>query len=196
MPAGIPLSHQTMNQAAPRLDTPISNASSVADGHATARGPISPPPLRRSQTRGSTPSAMAIQSLLNDSMTLSPAAPVANAPQLATPPSKTPNSSRGSPKWSASDIATALEDFYLEVKASHAEMVAHGLEATHRKEWRTHHGADVFASLSSSAVPEVKDKTMRVKFKVRSSTHLFKTQANNKGIATFERQKRSARGAS
>ncbi|KAK3187622.1 hypothetical protein K4F52_003680 [Lecanicillium sp. MT-2017a] len=108
---------------------------------------------------------MAIQSLLNHSMTLSPAAPVANAPQLATPPSKTPNSSRGSPKWCASDIATALEDFYLEVKASHAEMVAHGLEATHRKEWRTHHGADVFASLSSSAVPEVKDKTMRVKFK-------------------------------
>jgi hypothetical protein len=159
-----------MNRLSPRLDTPISNASSVAEGRTSTRGPISPPPLRRSQTRGDTPSSTTLQTLPNDSTTVLASRSMASVPQLATPPSKASNSDQGSPQWSAPNVATALEEFYLEVKANHAQMVAHGLESTKTREWRTTRGRDIFALLGHGAVAEKGDETMRVKFKASNIT--------------------------
>jgi hypothetical protein len=169
MPTGISTSDQIVNRPSSRLDTPISNASSVAEGRTSTRGLISPPPLRLSQTRGDTPPSATLQTLPNDSTTVPASRSTTSVPQLATPPSKASESGQGSPQWSAPNVAAALEEFYLEVKTNHAQMVAHGLESTKTREWRTTHGRDIFASLGNDAVAAKRDETMQVKFKASNS---------------------------
>ncbi|KAJ6784167.1 hypothetical protein PWT90_09659 [Aphanocladium album] len=145
---------------APRSGTTTASTFPVADALQSVRE-ISPPPLRRSQIRIESQTPMA----KNTQAASAPSAHEAPRPQVATPPSRPSRSVVVPKQWNEADLADALQDLLKGVRQDHSRLVSQAIEATAPREWRVHHGADLFAGLGTGAVPESKGETMRVKFK-------------------------------
>lgn len=165
LPANGPPSHlATANTkvSGPTPAAPAKTSLSKTDAPHRERE-ISPPPLRRSQTR---PGPQA--STGNTSST--PMAPPQDSPkhhtQTTTLPSRASRPSNGSVQWNKQDLAKVLQGKLVDVRKDHSSLVTQVIEATTPTELRTHHGMDLFANLRDGAVPERKGDTMRVKFKV------------------------------
>lgn len=146
-----------------RPAAPASSSFSVTDALQSVRE-ISPPPLRRSQTRielqhttASNPTPTTTPQSLESSM---------QTPQLATPPSRTSRASLAPKKWNKADLTSALQDLLKDVRQDHSRLVSQSIEATTPAEWRVQHGANLFEGLGIGPIPERKGKTMKIKFKV------------------------------
>ncbi|UKZ75449.1 hypothetical protein TrVFT333_003134 [Trichoderma virens FT-333] len=68
-------------------------------------------------------------------------------------------------EWTVQTLANQLTTFNLEVRRDHAQLVAHAIESAKCREWRTHHGLDLFRELETHPNPEIKGKQIKIKFK-------------------------------
>ncbi|RFU74266.1 set domain [Trichoderma arundinaceum] len=68
-------------------------------------------------------------------------------------------------EWTVQTLANQLTTFNQEVRRDHSQLVAHAIESAKCREWRTHHGLDLFRELETHPNPEVKGKQIRIKFK-------------------------------
>ncbi|XP_044719999.1 SET domain-containing protein [Hirsutella rhossiliensis] len=145
-------------------------APSVAS---SVRGPISPPPLRRS--RASPAAAVMLDSLSDkgQSPALCPGTPPP-PPPLSLPDFWAPQAvDCGTPtaqtdsnvEWTIPEIAEQLNHFRQDVKDGHSQLTAYIIESTTATERRVHHGPDLFAAVKVAPVPEKKGTTMRIKSK-------------------------------
>jgi hypothetical protein len=113
----------------------------------------------------------------------------ANPAGIMTPPSATtPSRERQHPpevvqtpkaqttpitEWTVQKLADKLTTFNQEVRRDHSQLVAHAIESAKCREWRTHHGLDLFRKLETHPNPEIKGKQIKIRFKVSSSVLLY-----------------------
>ena len=69
-------------------------------------------------------------------------------------------------EWTVETLAKQLTTFNQQVRRDHSQLVAHAIESARCREWRTHHGLDLFRELRTHPNPEVKGKQIKIKFKV------------------------------
>ncbi|OAQ98494.1 hypothetical protein LLEC1_04873 [Akanthomyces lecanii] len=166
LPANGPPSHLTSGACktlTPRSGTPASSIFSVSETLQSVRE-ISPPPLRRSQTR--TESQIPTASKPRPSATAQSYESPMQKTQLAIPPARSSRASAPQRQWNGADLTKALLDLLKSVRQDHSQLVTQAIEATTPTEWRVHHGADLFEGMGNGAVPYRKGETMRIKFKV------------------------------
>lgn len=80
-------------------------------------------------------------------------------------------------EWTVPTLAKQLTAFNQEVRRDHASLVAHAIESARCREWRTHHGLDLFRELETHPNPELKGKQIKIKFKVRTHCQHLKFEA-------------------
>lgn len=80
-------------------------------------------------------------------------------------------------EWTVQTLAKQLTTFNQEVRRDHAQLVAHAIESAKCREWRTHHGLDLFRELETHPNPELKGKQIKIKFKVRTHCQHLKFEA-------------------
>ncbi|KAM0516301.1 hypothetical protein ACHAPE_005448 [Trichoderma viride] len=68
-------------------------------------------------------------------------------------------------EWTVQKLANRLRTFNQEVRSDHSQLVAHAIESAKCREWRTHHGLDLFRNLHPHPNPEIKDKQVKLRFK-------------------------------
>ncbi|UKZ65283.1 uncharacterized protein TrAtP1_006477 [Trichoderma atroviride] len=68
-------------------------------------------------------------------------------------------------EWTVQKIANRLRTFNQEVRSDHSQLVAHAIESAKCREWRTHHGLDLFRNLHPHPNPEIKGKQVKIRFK-------------------------------
>ncbi len=151
------------NTPTPRSGTPASSNFSVSEALHSVRD-ISPPPLRRSQTRIESQIPTARKSW--PATLVQPHESPMQATQLAIPPSRSSRASAAQRQWNKSDLTNALLDLLKDVRQDHSRLVTQAIESTTPTEWRVRHGANLFEGLGNGAVPHRKGETMRIKFKV------------------------------
>ncbi|KAK1254992.1 hypothetical protein MKX08_008987 [Trichoderma sp. CBMAI-0020] len=80
-------------------------------------------------------------------------------------------------EWTVQKLANRLSTFNQEVRSDHSQLVAHAIESAKCREWRTHHGLDLFRNLHPHPNPEIKGKQVRIRF--------FKHNKNKKDHRDF-----------
>lgn len=68
-------------------------------------------------------------------------------------------------EWTVQKLANQLKTFNQEVRRDHSQLVAHAIESAKCREWRTHHGLDLFRNLQPHPNPEIKGKQVKIRFK-------------------------------
>jgi hypothetical protein len=76
-------------------------------------------------------------------------------------------------EWTVQKLANRLRTFNQEVRSDHSQLVAHAIESAKCREWRTHHGLDLFRNLQPHPNPEVKGKQIKIRFKVSYSALFY-----------------------
>lgn len=76
-------------------------------------------------------------------------------------------------EWTVQKLANRLRTFNQEVQRDHSQLVAHAIESAKCREWRTHHGLDLFRNLQSHPNPEIKGKQVKIRFKVSCSALFY-----------------------
>lgn len=161
----------------------------------TGRGPISPPPLRRSSAsftsqsdhfssiivprsispsldaqhaRGMNRSSSGVDAFNRLSQQMTPPS-TSHLPKARQPVKTTTPPKLQTPKktdWNVTKIIDSLTSFRQDIKDGHAELAAYAIQSTVAKERRVLSGSDLFVNVNKNPVTEEKDVTMRVKFKV------------------------------
>ncbi|KAL7939572.1 hypothetical protein V8C35DRAFT_287027 [Trichoderma chlorosporum] len=80
-------------------------------------------------------------------------------------------------EWTVKTLASQLTAFNQEVRNDHSQLVAHAIESAKCREWRTHHGLDLFRELETHPNPELKGKQIKIKFK-----HHTKNKKDHKDV--------------
>lgn len=76
-------------------------------------------------------------------------------------------------EWTVQKLANRLRTFHQEVQNDHSQLVAHAIESAKCREWRTHHGLDLFRNLHPNPNPEIKGKQVKIRFKVSYSALFY-----------------------